>query len=63
MDTETGSARQGAHYDQILDEYDAHYGDALSREYRRRFFLSPLLDGLDLNDCDVADLEAGSGGD
>ena len=32
MDTETGSARQGAHYDQILDEYDAHYGDALSRE-------------------------------
>ena len=28
---------------------------------RRRFFLSPLLDGLDLNDCDVADLAAGSG--
>jgi SAM-dependent methyltransferase len=61
MDTETASARQRAHYDQILDEYDAHYGDALSREYRRRFFLSPLLDGLDLNDCDVADLAAGSG--
>ena len=61
MAADTSAARQGDHYDEILDEYDAHYGDATSREYRRRFFLAPLLHGVDLNDLDVADLAAGSG--
>lgn len=56
-----GAQRQRAHYNEILDEYDAHYGDPTSLEYRRRFFMSPLLEGLDLNDLDVADLAAGSG--
>jgi SAM-dependent methyltransferase len=61
MPADTDAVRQGTHYDAILHEYDAHYGDVASREYRRRFFLLPLLDGLDLNDRDVADLAAGSG--
>jgi SAM-dependent methyltransferase len=61
MGADARSARQSEHYDEILDEYDAHYGDATSREYRRRFFLAPLLRDVDLNDRDVADLAAGSG--
>ena len=55
------SELQRAHYNSILAEYDAQYGDAESREYRRRFFLSPLLGALDLNGKDVADVAAGSG--
>ena len=57
----SGGERQREHYNAILNEYDAHYGDATSCEYRQRFFLAPLLDGLDLNDWAVADLAAGSG--
>jgi SAM-dependent methyltransferase len=55
------SERQAAHYNRIIAEYDAHYGDAASLEYRRRFFLEPLLSGLDLNELVIADLAAGSG--
>ena len=55
------SSLQRDHYNAIHDDYDAHYGDESSLEYRRRFFLDPLLRGIDLNGLDVADLAAGSG--
>ena len=57
-----GAAKlQREHYNRILSEYELHYGDPTSLEYRRRFFLDPLLEGIDLNDATVADLAAGSG--
>ena len=57
----SSSSLQRDHYNAIHDEYDAHYGDESSLEYRRRFFLDPLLKGLDLSGLDVADLAAGGG--
>ena len=59
--TQRTSDLQSKHYDRILSEYDAEYGDSLSLEYRQRFFLDPLLCGLNLNGKNVADLAAGSG--
>jgi SAM-dependent methyltransferase len=58
--TDTGSS-QGGHYDHILDDYDRHYYDRHSLEYRETFILQPLLDGLDLRGKRVADLASGSG--
>jgi SAM-dependent methyltransferase len=55
------SARQRDHYNAIHAEYEEHYGDATSLEYRERFFLDPLLDGLSLDGCLVADLASGAG--
>jgi SAM-dependent methyltransferase len=55
------SARQAAHYDRILSDYDRHYYDPLSLEYRDRFILGPLLEGIDLSGLRVADLGCGSG--
>ena len=53
--------RQARHYDRILSDYDRHYYDAESNAYRERFILGPLVDGLDLNGLEVADLACGSG--
>src|SRR6516165_982709 len=58
---DTSSTRQAAHYDRILSDYDRHYYDPLSLEYRDRFILGPLLDGVDLSGLRVADLGCGSG--
>jgi SAM-dependent methyltransferase len=56
-----GSLRQKVHYEQIHDEYEAHYYDAHSLRYREEFIFAPLLAGLDLNDRDVLDAASGSG--
>lgn len=55
------SARQKALYEQIHDEYEAHYYDAPSRAFRERFMWAPAFDGVDLNGKSVADLACGSG--
>lgn len=52
---------QAAHYDRILSDYDRHYYDRYSTEYRERFILEPLLAGVDLSGLRVADLASGSG--
>ena len=52
---------QAAHYDRILSDYDRHYYDRYSTEYRERFILEPLLQGIDLSGQAVADLASGSG--
>lgn len=52
---------QAAHYDRILSDYDRHYYDRYSTEYRERFILEPLLAGVDLRGLKVADLASGSG--
>ncbi|WP_145963565.1 class I SAM-dependent methyltransferase [Bradyrhizobium algeriense] len=56
-----GSARQREHYDVIHDSYEAHYYDAESMEYRRRFLFAAAFDGLNLNGKRVADVASGSG--
>jgi len=52
---------QRRHYDRIADDYEAHYGDSCSREYRRRFIYEPMFAGLNLEGCTVLDAMCGSG--
>lgn len=52
---------QQQHYEAVHEAYRAHYFDASAMAYRRRFIFAPLLKGLDLNGCCVADLACGSG--
>ena len=52
---------QAQHYDRILDDYDRHYYDPYSLQYRERFILNPLLHNLHLHGKRVADLASGSG--
>src|SRR4029453_14736915 len=51
---------QKGHSEALHDAYQPYY-DAESMVYRERFLYGPLLDGLDLNDKDVAGLACGSG--
>ena len=48
-------------YEKIHEEYESHYYDADSMAYRERFMYGNLFNGLNLNDCDVAELAPGSG--
>lgn len=52
---------QGAHYDQILIDYDRHYYDRPSMEYRNRYIYDVMFSGLDLNGKRVCELASGSG--
>ena len=49
------------HYDQIAAEYETHYSDASSLEYRRRFIYAPMFEGLTLSGKKVLDAMCGSG--
>jgi hypothetical protein len=42
-------ARQRAHYNRILADYEAHYGDYWSNVYRRRFLYDPMYEGVNLS--------------
>jgi len=52
---------QQRHYDQIAAAYEAHYSDACSREYRRRFIYDPMFAGLNLAGMQTLDAMCGSG--
>ncbi len=52
---------QAEHYDTILSDYERHYYDDSSMEYRRRYIYSTMFDGLALNGKRVAELACGSG--
>lgn len=52
---------QQDHYDQIATEYEAHYSDACSLEYRRQFIYEPMFAGIDLSGMKVLDAMCGSG--
>jgi SAM-dependent methyltransferase len=52
---------QAQHYDSIVDDYERHYVDGTSLDYRRRYLYSQLFDGLDLNSKRVIELACGSG--
>jgi hypothetical protein len=40
--------RQQEHYDSIAADYEAHYSDEWSAEYRKRFIYDPMFAGLNL---------------
>jgi SAM-dependent methyltransferase len=52
---------QQRHYDQIAAAYEAHYSDASSLEYRRRFIYGPLFAGIHLAGMRVLDAMCGAG--
>ena len=52
---------QQEHYDEIAVEYEAHYSDACSLEYRRKFIYEPMFEGIDLSGLKVLDAMCGSG--
>lgn len=53
--------QQQAHYDTISADYEAHYSDEWSLEYRRRFIYAPMFAGLDLNGMKILDAMCGTG--
>ena len=52
---------QQQHYDRIADDYEVHYSDAASMEYRRRFIYEPMFAGLNLSGMRVLDAMCGNG--
>jgi len=62
-DARCGAAEllQRKHYDRIAEDYEAHYGDSCSREYRQRFIYQPMFDGMNLDGMKVLDAMCGSG--
>lgn len=52
---------QQQHYDNINADYEAHYGDRWSKEYRRRFIHEPMFAGLELSGMRVLDALCGGG--
>ncbi len=53
--------QQQAHYDTISADYEAHYSDEWSLEYRRRFIYEPMFAGIDLSGMKILDAMCGSG--
>lgn len=53
--------QQQEHYDEIAADYEAHYSDEWSLEYRRRFIYDPMFEGIDLSGMEVLDAMCGSG--
>jgi ubiquinone/menaquinone biosynthesis C-methylase UbiE len=52
---------QEAQYARIASEYDAHYSDPWSTEYRRRFIYASMFEGIELAGRKVLDAMCGSG--
>lgn len=60
---ELGAAelQQQQHYDEIAADYETHYSDEWSVEYRRRFINEPMFAGINLSGMKVLDAMCGSG--
>jgi SAM-dependent methyltransferase len=52
---------QRQHYDRIARDYEAHYGDACSQQYREKFIYDPMFDGVELGGRRVLEAMCGSG--
>ena len=52
---------QQEHYDRIAADYETHYSDEWSAEYRRKFIYEPMFEGLNLSGLNVLDAMCGSG--
>jgi SAM-dependent methyltransferase len=53
--------QQQEHYDNIAADYEAHYSDEWSIEYRRKFIYEPMFESLNLSGMEVLDAMCGSG--
>jgi ubiquinone/menaquinone biosynthesis C-methylase UbiE len=53
--------QQQEHYDSIAADYEVHYSDQWSAEYRRQFIYDPMFAGLELSGMKVLDAMCGSG--
>ncbi len=53
--------QQEHHYSTIAAEYEVHYSDACSRDYRWRFIYEPMFTGIELAGRNVLDAMCGSG--
>lgn len=53
--------QQQQHYDSIAADYEVHYSDEWSREYRKSFIYDPMFAGLELSGMKVLDAMCGSG--
>jgi SAM-dependent methyltransferase len=53
--------RQSLHYDEIAREYDRHYSDETSEQYRERFVNGPMTENIDLAGREVLEAMCGSG--
>ena len=62
-ETQLGASerQQQQHYDTIAADYEAHYSDEWSVEYRRRFIYESMFAGLNLAGLQVLDAMCGSG--
>ena len=58
---DSSERQQQEHYDNIAADYEAHYSDEWSVEYRRRFIYEPMFEGLNLSGMKVLDAMCGSG--
>ena len=52
---------QQSHYETIHDEYELHYYDKWSLEFRNQFVYNVIFSNINLNGKTVADLASGSG--
>lgn len=52
---------QKLHYDRIGSEYESHYGDPCSGQYRDKFIHQPMFEGLDLRGMNVLEAMCGTG--
>jgi SAM-dependent methyltransferase len=52
---------QKLHYDRIGTEYELHYGDPCSRQYRERFINQPMFEGIELSGMRVLEAMCGNG--
>ncbi len=52
---------QKNHYDTIMKEYELHYDDSCSQQYRNRFIYDPMFKGIELNNKKILEAMCGSG--
>src|SRR5262249_11934781 len=57
----SAEAKQKAHYEQVGEEYERHYSDACSMEYRLRFLNEPMMGSINLKELRVLDAMCGAG--
>lgn len=53
--------RQSCLFDDIIRDYEAHYDDPLSQQYRNRFLYDPLFEGVRLDGARALEAMCGSG--
>jgi SAM-dependent methyltransferase len=52
---------QKRHYDKIAAQYESHYSDKCSQQYRVKFIYGPMLEGINLAGMSVLEGMCGSG--